>query len=476
MREGLLALVPLLLVAASCRVGVAMWGSCSVPPGGDSTGTDGTYVLVCRGGIWEPTMTNRELLALAQGKRVTIAPLPKRPTTSPTTPPPTTTPQTTATPSTTTPTSTTTTTTPPVPDSLIATGFGFSCAASDGAAKCWGANNYGQLGAAIPGSETHVPTQVQGLTGGVTAIAAGYSHACAVVDGAAKCWGDNQFGQLGATTPGSQTPVPTQVQGLTTGVTAISAGRSFTCAVVDGAAECWGRNDLGQLGSGTAVASTLPTQVQGLTTGVTAIAAGDDHACAVVGGAAKCWGFNDAGQLGDGAAGHSTNVPTQVHGLTTGVTAIATGTSHSCAVVAGAAKCWGQDDLGELGDDTVRSATDVPSQVHGLTSDVTAISAGDHTSCAVVAGAAKCWGWNYDGQLGNAAEVVGYSDSPVQVTGLLAGVTSVSTGPVGHFPIGAHTCAVVDRGIRCWGLNDTGQLGAPSVIYNSADPIVVPLT
>ena len=78
----------------------------------------------------------------------------------------------------------------------------------------------------------------------------------------------------------------------------ISAGGEHSCAAVDGAAMCWGRNNFGQLGDGSTVNSSVLTQVIGLTSGVTTISAGPFHSCAVVGGAAKCWGRNNFGQLG----------------------------------------------------------------------------------------------------------------------------------------------------------------------------------
>jgi len=207
-----------------------------------------------------------------------------------------------------------------------------------------------------------VPVQVQALTFGVSAITGGSNHSCAIVNGAAKCWGFNQYGQLGnGTTTDSLLPV--QVQGLSAGVTAIaSGGGHHTCALVGGTVRCWGNNDSGQLGNGTTTDSLLPVQVQGLPAGVSALAAGASGTCVIVNGAAQCWGLN-SGQVGNGTLTISSR-PVQVLGLTSGVTAIVTSSYTSntaCAIVDDAIQCWGNNYYGQLGSgNTTNSWTPVP--------------------------------------------------------------------------------------------------------------------
>ena len=163
-----------------------------------------------------------------------------------------------------------------------------------------------------------------------------------------------------------------QVSGLGGGVSTIAAGGGHaggghTCAVlVSGAAKCWGSNARGAVGDGTTTDSPAPVQVSGLGSGVSIIDAGLGHTCAVlVSGAAKCWGYNGSGELGDGTQSDRLT-PVQVAGLGSGVSTIAAGGNHTCAVLAsGAAKCWGYNWSGQLGDGT-QSDRLTPANVTGL--------------------------------------------------------------------------------------------------------------
>jgi alpha-tubulin suppressor-like RCC1 family protein len=337
----------------------------------------------------------------------------------------------------------------------IAAGYSHTCAlTSAGGVECWGDNSHGQLGDGTI-ADRHVPVAASGLASGVQAIAAGEALTCALTKvGGVMCWGENDFGELGdGTTTRRLTPVA--VSGLVGGVRAIAAGEALGCALTSaGGVECWGHNRYGELGDGTTTDHHAPVDVSGLTSDVTAIAVGYLHGCALTReGAVKCWGYNRYGQLGDGTR-INRRTPVDVSGLSSDVTAITAGGGHSCALTnVGGVKCWGSNFFGELGDGTT-TRRPMPVDVSGLSSGVTAIAAGGEAhGCALTsAGGAKCWGYNGYGQLGDLTTTD--RDTPVDVSGLAAGVETITTGGYGH------ACALTSAGeVKCWGRNSSGQLG-----------------
>lgn len=348
----------------------------------------------------------------------------------------------------------------------VSAGDDHACALrTDGSVRCWGRNGQGQLG---DGSSTDrfPPVPVAGL-GGVAQVGAGGSHSCARTDaGGVQCWGNNGSGQLGDNEPWFRS-TPIAVPGLDSGVTALSTGAFHNCAVAaGGAVKCWGANASGQLGDGSTIMRPLPVTVAGLGSGALAITAGTDHSCAVVaGGAARCWGANAAGQLGNGGF-QDQLVPVQVHSLTSGVTQLSAGERHTCArTSAGGARCWGNNVDSQLGDGSLATQT-APVNVSGLASGVAAVAAGSYHSCAIAGGGSiRCWGANSDGQVGNGSTDTQFTPTVLEYPA--QGVSRISAGD-------AHTCALATAGeALCWGSNDDGRLGTGFAFGIETTPVRV---
>jgi hypothetical protein len=217
----------------------------------------------------------------------------------------------------------------------------------------------------------------------------------------------------------------------------LAAGQRTMCGFLsDGTAQCWNYTDYTIPGRGQ---PRVPVRAP-LLDGASDTVSNMQNTCAIFAGAAKCWGNNRSSQIGDGTTTDRA-APAQVSGLTSNVTQVAvsrfgSGFNSACAVQAGALKCWGT-----IISDGTKSATPVTV----IASGVQKISIGLDHMCAVVSGAAKCWGNNANGQLGDGTKTM--KTTPTQVSGLTSGVTDISAGQ-------SFTCAIQNGSAKCWGKAD----------------------
>lgn len=351
----------------------------------------------------------------------------------------------------------------------------------------WGGGSDGQIGNASWEDVSEPAFPVESL-GSVTAMSAGWGHACAIVNGSAYCWGRNDWGQLGNGTRTS-TNVPSQVVGLEgKTVTDITAGGAHTCAIADGAAYCWGPEDAYRLGTGSSTATVFTTAQPVNSAGVLAnktvtdITAGFEHTCAVASGRAYCWGWAGEGRLGNGESTGGFDI-TAVNdtGVLNGktVTAIQAGGSQTCAIADTRLYCWGDGSQGALGNGLFANSL-MPVAVGGALASIAVTevsvstrqlwdaSGGSHV-CAIAEGKAYCWGEGSDGQLGNGQNADASIPMAVSTASDLGTGTATSIAAGGR-----HSCAVSGQRITCWGADDQKQLGEASASnvprYVSADP------
>lgn len=318
----------------------------------------------------------------------------------------------------------------------------------------FGNNEAGQLGDSTrTGSTTPVGSSAIAALP-ASDIAAGVRHSCAVVNGGAQCWGENLEGQLG--TGNLESSLVPQIVPLNGQVTAVAAGEFHSCALANGDVWCWGNNDRGQVGNRSNISSSIPVKVPNLPPGqTTAIDAASGNTCALTGGNLWCWGDNYFSQMGSSLP-LVVDAPTRVSGLPAGeVTAISAGFSNTCVVAQGNVWCVGGIDESDS-DSNSFDAANYPIRVSGLpagtiTQVATEGYAESSLRCASDGSSLWCWGHNTFGQLGNGNTSTVYN--PVKVNSLPAGnISSISNG--------ADTvCAVVNGTPWCWGDNCNGQLG-----------------
>lgn len=345
----------------------------------------------------------------------------------------------------------------------VSAGHDHACAiTAAGATYCWGR------------TAAWAPTGVSGLVptlipGGLSfdILGPGQIHSCALTTaGGAYCWGTNSNGQLGnGTTSSVQQGTPQQVAGSLV-FRQLSSGSEHACGLTPaGAAHCWGRNEKGQIGDGTLGPTDRLTPVPVLGgLAFSNISGGFLTTCALTaGGSAYCWGGNELGQIGDGTL-TTRLTPTPVSG---GLSFTQLGTPRgyfTCGLTsAGAAHCWGQNHVGQLGDGTTTTPRTSPVPVSTALAFSSITTGGDHTCALTANGTAYCWGGNTRGQLGD-----GTNTSRLQPTPVVGNLTFRALAAGSFF-----TCGIATSGtLYCWGFNNFGQLGdGTNTARNTPAPI-----
>jgi hypothetical protein len=243
-------------------------------------------------------------------------------------------------------------------------GFHTCAILSDHTVQCWGRNQDGQMGNGDSTTDVALPAPVIGL-GPVADLAGGGYHNCALMpDTTVRCWGRNGRGQVGDGTVNTPIVSPHPVSGLNSVVT-LSLGGYHSCALrQDATVQCWGQSEYGQIGAPGLAFSSTPVTVLA---NAVSVGTGFRHSCALLAdGTARCWGHNTFGQLGDGTTTDS-STPVQVQGITNAL-AIHGGEGHTCALMPDkSVLCWGENDYGELGiGTTTNSLTPVKMHTTGL--------------------------------------------------------------------------------------------------------------
>jgi alpha-tubulin suppressor-like RCC1 family protein len=345
------------------------------------------------------------------------------------------------------------------PTGRIAAGDKHTCAiAVNDTIWCWGDNAFSQLGSSeFLEDLSLVPVQTAALPGSRIAkrIVAGANHTCVLAtDGTVWCWGQNGNGNLGDGSFSTQGD-PRQALLGTTAVM-IAAGGSTTCAALsNNTLKCWGKGNSGQIGNNLSLLSNATPVNTPVSFTVAHLEIGSTHSCAISSiGIAWCWGEFTNGRLGTTAMSNAVN-PTATASLGGVASEVAAGGTHTCVLlVNGTVACFGYNDMGQLGQTPTQpaSSNSTPT-VMTLAATATHVSVGKQFTCALLSTAAvHCFGDNASGQLGSGSSGSA-RNTPNEVTELTGSVVDVVAGA-------GHACAVMSTGeVRCWGLNDSGQLG-----------------
>ena len=385
---------------------------------------------------------------------------------------------------------------------IVGDGWNTCAIMDDNSLKCWGNNEYGQLGIGSGNNDVcyhgganldckKTPTAVN-LGDGRTAkevIMYGGSICAILDDNSLKCWGYNVNGQLGIGNGNNDVCYLWNAQTGTTDIAVackktptevnLGDGRTAkevimyggnTCAILDNnSLKCWGDNGNGQLGDGSTTNRSSPVAVN-LGDGRTAkeVILDSGNTCAILDdNSLKCWGDNGNGQLGDGSTtNRSSPVAVNLGDGRTAKEVIAGGGYYYCAILDdNSLKCWGGNQYGQLGDGstTNRSSPVAVNLGDGRTAKEV-IMGGGYTCAILDDNSLKCWGQNEYGELGigsGSNAVCTFNDTNYHCKKTPTAV-NLGDGRTAKEVImdGNRTCAILDDdSLKCWGDNQNGGLG-----------------
>ncbi len=379
----------------------------------------------------------------------------------------------------------------------ISLGMTHTCALLDNASvKCWGNGNSGKLGTENDSDIGNGALEMNslgainlGTSRTAKKIEAYDNHTCVILDNdELKCFGNNEYGQLGQGTTDSSIGDQSGDMGdsldyvdLGPSRTAKSLHRGtssdHTCVILDNdETKCFGRAENGRLGlenlgvgdSLSDLGANLKSVDLGSGARVKDISANNQSTCALLtNGGVKCWGRNTYGVLGYGISssgfiGHRAstmgdNLAYLDFGSSRKVLSLKSYEYVHCALLDDfGLSCWGNNGNGHfLSENTVNQDTPYELDLNGL--KVSNYDVGNDHMCAIFTdGSSRCWGDNAEAQLvrGNTTDF-----------GKLSGETIANLAPIDHgskTPVKVdvgyeHTCFVYsDKSVKCWGDRNSG--------------------
>lgn len=413
---------------------------------------------------------------------------------------------------------------PFIPKKIVA-GADHTCVLStSGKMKCWGSSNSGELGS---GSTTEIGKRPDTMGSNLATIdlgkdvvvkdmCAGENFSCALTTvGRVKCWGDNDYGQLGQEIEDrSVGDKPNQMGdylpwtnlGTDFVATDVQCGGQSACAInTKGQVKCWGSNYWGQLGLSIEDRKTFGTKVGEMgdklpylpIAPVKSIAASTHHTCAATSESVYCWGSNRYGEAGAELTNYSVQLPASAkdavkvkledEGVATAIHSLSSGAQHICAEYSTQMpakkkiKCWGNNNFGQLGigsDEEVvgKKLATMGSKLPELQLDSSQFIQREtygYFSCALKRnGTVQCWGLNSLGQLG-LGDTANRGQNPDDLGTHLDHVDlgGLPVLALSHGPLSNSVCALfINHEVKCWGAATEGQLGYEDDVSRGSKP------